>query len=165
MLFFFTSSHRISSPSTLHLTQIEGKYSKEGFVLLWLTNLLLSPHLTCFRAFSNMCAHVLAKMDRSMGAHGRLSTQIMGWWPLCFWLPRSLPGHVHLGRFPWPQKWQMWSSYIFIPAEFSSLFLECQGKQSSNLLCLTNSSSSAQGTIYFLCHQDQSSPAHSVSPI
>lgn len=140
--------------STLHPDALskEGKYSKEG--LCSLANHLASfPTSDLFRALSNMCAQILAQMDHSMGAHGRLSTQIVGWWPLCFWLPRSLPGHVHLGRVPWPQEWQMWSSYIFIPAEFSAFVLGLSGKTKFHLFCLTNSSCSAQGPIYFLVIQ------------
>ena len=139
-----------SPPYTQMPSLKRGNTAKRAFVLLWPIILLLSPHLTWFRALSNMCAQILAKMDHSMGAHGRLSTQIVGWWPLCFWLPRSLPGHVHLGRFPWPQEWQMWSFYIFIPAEFSSFVLGLSGKTKFHLFCLTNSSWSAQGPIYFL---------------
>ena len=135
-----TSSHRISShhfpPSTQMSSLKRGNTVKRAFVLLWPINLLLSPLLTWFRALSNMCAHLLAKMDCSMGAHGRLSTQIMGWWPLCFWLPRNLPGHVHLGKFSWPQEWQMWSSYIFIPAEFSSFILGVSGKTKFHFILL-----------------------------
>ena len=123
-------------PSTQMSSLKRGNTVKRAFVLLWPINLLLSPLLTWFRALSNMCAHLLAKTDCSMGAHGRLSTQIMGWWPLCFWLPRNLPGHVHLGKFSWPQEWQMWSSYIFIPAEFSSFILGVSGKTKFHFILL-----------------------------
>lgn len=123
--------------STFYLDVLpkKGKYSKEGLCSS-LGNQLLSPLLTWFRALSNMCAHLLAKMDHSMGAHGRLLTQIMGWLPLCFSLPRNLPGHVHLGKFSWPQEWQMWSSYIFIPAEFSSFILGVPGKTKFHFILL-----------------------------
>ena len=42
---------------------------------------------------------IFAKMDPTPEACGCMSTLIMGWHPLSFWPPRSLPAHVQTGKF------------------------------------------------------------------
>ena len=79
-------------------------------------------------------------------------TPIMGWCPLHFWYPRSLPVHVQMGKFSLTSGVAILSLYFnkvqLLPLALS---LECLGEnKASILLHLTNTSCPAQGHIYFL---------------
>ena len=48
-----------------------------------------------------MPAQLLSKMDFNVETCGYISTLIIGWGPLPFWPPRSLPAHVQTGKSSW----------------------------------------------------------------
>ena len=104
------------------------------------------------RTLPNMHAQLFAKMDPTAEAYGYKSTLIMGWCPLPFWAPRSLPTHVQAGKF------SLTSGVGALSLHFSraqllplALSLECLGEnKASILLHLTNPSCPAQGPIYLL---------------
>ena len=120
---------------------------------LYLATYLLFSHLTGPRTLSNMCAQLFAQMDPTAEAYG-LFTLIMGWCPLPFCPPRSLPARVQTGEF------SLTSGVAFLSLYFSraqlpplALSLECLGEnKASILLCLTNTSWPAQGPIYLIPH-------------
>ena len=125
---------------------------------LHLANYLVSfSHLTCPRTLPNIHVQLFAKMDPTAEAYGCMSTLIMGWRPIPFCSPRSLPVRVQTGKFSL-------TSGVVILSLYSSraqllplpLSLECLGEnKASILLHLTNTRCPAQGPIYLLPHREE----------
>ena len=68
------------------------------FVNLWSIILILSSYMTHPWILPKMHAQIFTKMDPTEQAYGCMSTLIMGWGPLPFQPPRSLPVHVQTGK-------------------------------------------------------------------
>ena len=93
-------------------------------------------------------------MNPTSEAYGFVSTLIMGWGPLRFWLSRSLPAHVQTGKSSLTSG-EATLSLCFSTAQLLplALSLECLAEnKGSVLLLLTNTRCSAQRPHCLLCH-------------
>ena len=119
--------------------------------------LFFSSHLTSPRTLPKMPAQLLSKMDFNVETYGYMSTLIIGWGPLPFWPPRSLPAHVQTGKSSWI------SGVGTLSLHFSrtqllplALSLKCLGgNKGLVLLHSTNTRCPSQAHIYLLPQNDE----------
>ena len=93
-----------------------------SYIYIWPVILFLSPHLTGPRTLPKMHVQLFSKMDCAIKGYRCMSTLIMGWDPIPFRSPRSLPVHVQT-RKSWPQ--EVLTLISLLSVQFSSFTQLC----------------------------------------
>ena len=108
-----TWTHSSENPRLNHWTARETLGQSSCFARFWAC-------IGCISGSSHVHTHLLAKMDSSKEAYGKVDITYSEVAPTLFWPPRSLSVHVWLGRSPRLWNWGVCGLLSLIWAGLSS---------------------------------------------